>query len=211
LEIKGKSMTSQIKAVVFDFGGVLIGWNPRNLYSRFFPKQPQAMEDFLAEIGFMEWNAQQDKGRPFAEAVAELSEQFPHHEHLIRAYHENWRESITGSIDGTVELLQMLKEKGHALYGLSNWGAETFAIVRHEFEFLNLFDEIILSGEVKLIKPEPEIFQLCLKKIGKPASQCLFIDDSEANIIAAQKLGFDTVHFISPEHLKGELQIRQLL
>jgi 2-haloacid dehalogenase len=204
-------MTSQIKAVVFDFGGVLIGWDPRNLYSRFFPGQPQAMEDFLEEISFMEWNAQQDKGRPFAEAVALLSEKFPHHAHLISAYQENWKESLTGSIDGTVELLQALKKKGHPLYGLSNWASETFTIVRHEFEFLNLFDEIILSGEVKLIKPEPEIFELCLQKIGKPAGQCLFIDDSEANIIAAKKLGFDTVHFISPEHLKGEFQIRQLL
>jgi 2-haloacid dehalogenase len=204
-------MTSKIEAIVFDFGGVLIGWDPRNLYSRFFPEQPQAMEDFLAEIGFMEWNAQQDKGRPFTEAVAQLSEQFPHHAHLISAYKENWRESISGSIDGTVELLRALKKKGYALYGLSNWGTETFAMVRHEFDFLNLFDEIILSGEVKLIKPEPEIFRLCLQKIDKPASQCLFIDDSEANIIAAQKLGFDTVHFISPEHLKDELQIRELL
>jgi 2-haloacid dehalogenase len=204
-------MTSQIKAVVFDFGGVLIGWDPRNLYSRFFPEQPQAMEDFLAEISFMEWNAQQDKGRPFTEAVATLSKQFPHRAHLISAYHEHFKESITGGIEGTIELLRMLKEKKVLLYGLSNWSAETFAIVRHEFEFLKLFDEIIISGDVKLIKPEPEIFELCLQKIGKPASECLFIDDSEPNIITAKKLGFDTVHFISPENLKNELQIRQLL
>jgi len=204
-------MTSQIKAVVFDFGGVLIGWNPRNLYTRYFPDEPQAMEDFLAEISFMEWNAQQDKGRPFAEAVAQLSAQFPHHAHLISAYQENWKESITGSIDGTVELLRLLKKKGYSLYGLSNWGTETFAMIRHEFDFLNLFDEIILSGEVKLIKPEPEIFELFLQKIGKTADQCLFIDDSEPNIVTARKLGFDTVHFESPEHLKNELEIRQLL
>jgi 2-haloacid dehalogenase len=204
-------MTSEIKAIVFDFGGVLIEWDPRNLYSRYFPEEPQAMEDFLAEVSFMEWNAQQDKGRPFAEAVELLSRQFPHHAHLINAYQENWKESITGSIDGTVKLLRMLKEKGYLLYGLSNWSAETFPIVQHEFEFLNLFDGIILSGEVKLIKPEPEIFKLCLQRIGQPADQCLFIDDSEVNIIAARKLGFDTVHFISPEHLKDELQIRKLL
>jgi 2-haloacid dehalogenase len=204
-------MTSQIKAIIFDFGGVLISWDPRNLYSRFFPEEPQAMEDFLAEVSFMEWNAQQDKGRPFTEGIELLAKQFPHHTHLISAYHENWKESITGSIEGTVELLRMLKEKGYSLYGLSNWSAETFPIVRHEFEFLNLFDEIILSGEVKLIKPEPEIFELCLQKIGRPANECLFIDDSEPNIIAAKKLGFDTVHFASPEHLRSELQIRQLL
>jgi len=204
-------MTSQIKAVIFDFGGVLIGWDPRNLYSRFFPEQRQAMEDFLAEVSFMEWNAQQDKGRPFTEGVAALSKQFPHRAELISAYHENWKESITGSIEGTVEILQNLKEKGYGVYGLSNWSTETFAIIRHEFEFLNLLDGIILSGEVKLIKPEPEIYDLCLQKIGRPANQCLFIDDSEANIITARKMGFDTVHFISPEHLKDELEIRQLL
>jgi len=118
---------------------------------------------------------------------------------------------LTGSIEGTVELLRSLKKTGVPLYGLSNWSAETFAIVRHEFEFLNLFDEIVLSGEVKMIKPEPEIFELCLQKIGKPAHQCLFIDDSQVNIDTANKLGFDTVHFVSPEHLKNELQIRQLL
>ena len=175
-------MTSQIKAIIFDFGGVLIGWDPRNLYSRFFPEQPQAMEDFLAEISFMEWNAQLDKGRPFTEAVGLLSKQFPHRAHLISAYHEHYKETLTGVIYGTVKLLRMLKETGIPLYGLSNWSAETFEITRHEFEFLNLFDEIIISGDVKLIKPEPEIFELCLQKIGKPASQCLFIDDSEANI-----------------------------
>ena len=204
-------MRSKIKAVVFDFGGVLIGWDPRNLYTRYFPDEPQAMEDFLAEISFMDWNAQQDKGRPFREGVALLSKQFPHHAHLINAYQENWKESITGEIEGTVKLLTMLKEKGYALYGLTNWSAETFPIVRHEFVFLELFDGIILSGEVKLIKPEPEIFELCLQRIGKPADQCLFIDDSETNIDAAKAMGFDTVHFISPEHLKDELQTRQLL
>lgn len=204
-------MTSQIKAVVFDFGGVLIGWDPRNLYTRYFPEEPQAMEDFLAEISFMDWNAQQDKGRPFAEAVASLAKQFPQHANLINAYQENWRESITGIIEGTVELLRKLKETGISLYGLSNWSTETFGMVRHEFEFFNLFDEILLSGEVKLIKPEPEIFELFLSRIDKPASECLFIDDSEPNIITARKLGFDTVHFISPEHLKKELEARRLL
>jgi 2-haloacid dehalogenase len=204
-------MTSQIKAVVFDFGGVLIGWDPRNLYTRYFPDEPQAMEDFLAEISFMDWNAQQDKGRPFAEAVASLAKQFPQHANLINAYQENWRESITGIIDGTVELLWKLKETGISLYGLSNWSTETFGMVRNEFEFFNLFDEILLSGEVKLIKPEPEIFELFLQRIGRPAGECLFIDDSEPNIVTAGKLGFDTVHFISPEHLKSELEVRQLL
>jgi 2-haloacid dehalogenase len=204
-------MTEQIQAVIFDFGGVLIGWDPRNLYARYFPGQPQAMEDFLEEISFMEWNTQQDKGRPFAEAVALHSKKFPQHAHLISAYQEHWKETLTGSIEGTVELLRALKEKQVTLFGLSNWSSETFTIVRHEFEFLNLFDGIILSGEVNLVKPEPGIFKLCLQRIGRPADQCLFIDDSATNINSAKKLGFDTVQFISPEHLKNELEIRRLL
>ena len=155
--------------------------------------------------------ADEGLGRPFAEAVASLAKQFPQHANLINAYQENWRESITGIIDGTVELLEKLKQTGISLYGLSNWSTETFGMVRNEFEFFNLFDEILLSGEVKLIKPEPEIFEVFLQRISRPASECLFIDDSEPNIITARKMGFDTVHFISPEHLKNELEVRQLL
>ncbi|MBI5951244.1 MAG: HAD family phosphatase [Chloroflexi bacterium] len=204
-------MTTETKAIIFDFGGVLINWNPRNLYARFFPGQPQAMEEFLREVNFMEWNAQQDKGRPFAEAVELHVKEHPQYADLIRAYHENWKESITGEIDGTVELLRALKKKGYPLYGLSNWSAETFPAIRHEFEFLNLLDDIVISGEISLIKPEPEIFEFFLEKIDMPASQCLFIDDSEANIAAAKRIGFDTVHFKSPEQLKLELKARQLL
>ncbi len=203
-------MKSNTPTIIFDFGGVLINWDPRNLYRRFF-SDPESMEDFLTEVNFMEWNAQQDKGRPFAEGAAILSEQFPQHANLIRAYYENWSESITGSIPGTVEILQTLKQKGTLLYGLSNWSSETFPIVQHEFPFLNLLDGVILSGEVKLIKPDPAIYELCLKMIGKPANECLFIDDSQANIAIANKMGFDTIRFTSPEQLQSELEFRRIL
>jgi 2-haloacid dehalogenase len=170
------------------------------------------MEEFLAEIEFMKWNAHQDKGRPFAEGVALHSKKFPHHAHLISAYQEYWQEAITGAIEGTVEILREVKEKGYAVYGLSNWSAETFPFIRREYdEFLSLLDDIVISGEVKLIKPEPEIFEFFLQKIGRDANECLFIDDSEPNIITAQKIGFDTVHFDSPEQLKTELQNRRIL
>jgi 2-haloacid dehalogenase len=204
-------MTTETKAIIFDFGGVLIRWDPRNLYAQYFPGQPQAMEEFLKEIDFMAWNAQQDKGRPFAEGVALHIQRHPQYADLIKAYYENWKESITGEIDGTVELLRALKKKGYPLYGLSNWSAETFPVIRHEFDFLNLLDDIVISGDINLIKPEPEIFEFFLEKIDTPAAQCLFIDDSAANIAAAQSIGFDTVHFKSPEQLKMELETRRLL
>lgn len=198
-------------AIVFDFGGVLINWDPRNLYRRFFPNQPQALEDFLEEINFMEWNAQQDKGRPFAEGVELLAREFPHRANLIRAFHTNWKDSILGENPGTVKILYRLKDKGYPLYGLSNWSAETFPLVRAEFPFLGLFDGTILSGEVKLIKPDRAIFDLCLKLVGRPAHECLFIDDSPANVAAAQEIGFDALRFVSPEQLEEELQARNLL
>ena len=197
-------MTINIKAIVFDYGGVLLDWNPRNLYRRHFPGNPEAMEKFLAEINFMEWNAKQDKRRPFKEGVRLLSNQYPQYSSLIHAYHENWEDSIVGEIPEVVEILKKLKQKGFPLYGLSNWSAETFPLARRKYPFFDLFDDMVISGEVKLIKPEPGIFHLLLQKIRYQASECLLIDDSDKNIDAAQNIGFHTIHFKSASQLRLE-------
>ena len=204
-------MHSPIKAIIFDFGGVLLEWDPRHLYQSYFPDQPQAIEDFLTEINFYDWNAQQDKGRTFAEGIAELSAQFPQHTQLIQAYYDHWEDSITGAITGTVDILHRLKQKGYPLYGLSNWSAETYPRARHDYPFFDWFDDVLLSGDVKLIKPDPAIFKLLLSKIGYLASDCLLIDDSQPNIAAAKSLGFNTVHFESPKQLQAALQHLHLL
>jgi 2-haloacid dehalogenase len=204
-------MTQTIKAIIFDFGNVLLEWNPRYVYHRYFPEDEAAMERFLQEVNFMEWNALQDKGRTFAEGVAELSREFPHYSHLIQAYHDNWKDSIGGSLEGTVEIMKRLKQSGYSLYGLSNWSAETFPLVRDKFVFFELLDDIILSGEVGQIKPHPEIYEITLKRIGRPASECLFIDDSLANIEQAGKMGFKVIHFQSPDQLESELKALNLL
>lgn len=197
--------------IVFDFGGVLIDWNPRYLYQKLFTDDAEAMERFLDEIGFVEWNLEQDRGRPFAVAVKELSERFPHHADFIRAYDERWEESIGGAIEPTIALLGALKQAGYPLYGLSNWAAETFRRIRHRFPFMDWFDDIVLSGDVKIIKPDRRIYAVLLERIGRPAAECLFIDDSEANIAVAEELGFETILFKSPEQLKDELTARGLL
>jgi len=204
-------MQSPIKAIIFDFGGVLLNWDPRNLYQRYFPDQPQALEGFLAEINFYEWNAEQDKGRTFAEGIAELSAQFPQHAHLIQAYYDNWEDSITGAISGTVDILLALKQRRYPLYGLSNWSAETYPRARQKYPFFDWFDEVILSGDVNLNKPDPAIFNLLLNKTDYLASECILIDDSQPNIDAAKKLGFSTIHFSSSENLQIELQRLNLL
>ena len=204
-------MSQNIKAILFDFGNVLLEWNPRHVYRHYFPEDEAAMEHFLHEVDFMEWNAQQDKGRTFAEGVTVLAKQFPQYSDLIQAYHDNWKESIGEALAGTVELMKRLKKAGYPVYGLSNWSAETFPLVREKYDFFNLLDDIILSGEVGAIKPEPEFFEIALQRIGKPARECLFIDDAPANIEQAHKMGFITILFHSPDQLERELHWLNLL
>lgn len=202
---------SHIKAIIFDYGNVLLEWNPRHVYNRYFPNDPEGMENFLQEVDFMGWNAKQDKGRTFQEGVASLSAKFPQYKHLIQAYHDRWKDSIGNAHWGTVEILKELKEKGYPLYGLSNWSAETFPYAREKYDFFELFDDMVISGQVGYVKPEPEIYHLMLEKIGRPPQECLFIDDSLANIQQAQKMGIETIHYESSKQLAGELKSIGLL
>ena len=199
-------MNSTITAIIFDFGNVFVKWDVYALYNRFFPN-PQAVDSFLEEIRFHEWNAHQDAGRPFKDGIAILSEKYPHYADLIQAYDTHWEDSITDMYHGTVDFLRRLKGEGWPIYLLSNFSAEKFPLMRERYEFLNLFDDMIISGEHKLIKPDPAIFQLTLERIDRKASECLFIDDSLANIETARNMGFHTIHFQSPEQLERDLKI----
>lgn len=200
-----------IEAIIFDFGNVLLEWNPRFVYRRFFPNDPDGLERFLTEVNFADWNLQQDRGRPFVEGVAILSRQFPHYAHLIQAFKDHWIDSVGGPLTGTVEILEQLKQAGYPLYGLSNWSAETFPYMRKKHDFFDLFDDIVISGAVGHVKPAPQIYHILLDKIGKPAEECLFIDDALPNIHQAQRLGFAVVHFQSPEQLKSSLRDLNIL
>jgi len=188
---------------------VLVKWNPHALYNRFFPN-PEAVDSFLHEIRFTEWNAHQDAGRPFSEATAELSSAFPQYTEQIQAYDTYWEESLTEVNHGTVEIVRNLKQAGWPLYLLSNFSAEKFPLMIQRYGFLDLFDDMIISGEHKLIKPDPAIYQLTLKRIKRMASECLFIDDSTPNIETARGLGFRTILFQSPEQLEKDLAIHPI-
>ncbi len=203
-------LAPRIQAIIFDFGGVLLDWDPHNVYRRFFD-EPRQIDQFLAEVNFPEWNVQQDKGRPFEEGVTELSARFPQHAHLIRAYHEHWEDSIVGPIPGSVEILRALKAAGYSIYGLSNWSAETFPIAYRKYDFFRLLDGYIISGEVRLVKPDPAIFNLMVEKTGCPAGKCLLIDDSAQNIEVARQLGLQTILFRSAPQLGEELRKLGLL
>lgn len=198
-------MTQEI-SIVFDFGGVLFDWNPHYLFSRFFNGDLKAIDTFLAEIGFAAWNQEMDRGVPLAKAIDELCQCFPQYTDLIKAYEKYWDTSISGPIQPSVEILTALKQAGYPLYALSNWSKDTFNLIRPKYGFLEWFDLILLSGEVKLIKPDPQIFTVFLERVGRDAQECLFIDDSPANIQSAGQMGFQTIHFKSPQQLKNELQ-----
>jgi 2-haloacid dehalogenase len=199
-----------VKAVVFDLGGVLIDWDPRYLYRKLLEDEA-AVEEFLATVCTPEWNLEQDRGRPFAEGVAELVERFPVHAAAITAYHERWTEMLGGEIGGTVGLLAELRANGVPLYALTNWSAETFGIARERYEFLSWFDGVLVSGEERLVKPDPAIFWLFLDRFGLDPEATFYIDDSPANVAAASQLGFDAVRFTDPAQLRRDLAARLLL
>jgi 2-haloacid dehalogenase len=198
------------KAVVFDLGGVLIDWDPRHLYRKLLADEA-AVEEFLATVCTPEWNAELDRGRPFAEGVAELVERHPEHAANIAAYHERWSEMVVGDIPGTVEVLAELRTAGVPLYALTNWSAETFAITRGRFEFLEWFDGLLVSGQERVTKPDPAIFRLLVDRFGLDPAATVFVDDAEANVAAARRLGIDAIRFTGPEDLRRELVARRLL
>jgi 2-haloacid dehalogenase len=192
--------------VVFDFGGVLFDWNPRHLYRRLFDGDDEAMERFLAEVCTSEWNLAQDAGRPWQEAIDSLVAEHPAHEDLIRAFRLRWEETLAGIIDGTLEILRELKEAGTVLYGLTNWSQETFPIARERYPWLAWFDGIVVSGEEKLVKPDARLFQVLLDRYDLDPGRLVFIDDSQANVVAATGLGMHAIHFTSPPALRAVLE-----
>lgn len=198
-------------AFIFDLGGVLIDWNPKHLLRKLFVGDEAAMEHFLAVVCPQTWNVTLDKGYSFAKAIEERVSMFPEYSSYIYAYYERWEEMVKGEIKETVDILSSLREAGYPLYALSNWSAETFNRVRDQFEFLTWFDDMIISGEVKMVKPHREIFDLLLERIQCEPEDCLFIDDHSSNTEAAESYGFQTILFSSPSQLKTELSERGLL
>jgi 2-haloacid dehalogenase len=190
--------------VVFDIGGVLIDWNPRYLYRKLLPDEA-AVERFLAEVCTSAWNTEQDLGRPWAEAVAQLCARFPDQAALITAYHERWGETIGGAIDGTVAVLRELRDAGVPLYALTNFSAEKFTLARARFDFLDWFDGIVVSGEERLGKPDPRIYRLLLDRYRLAAETTVYLDDAPANVAAARAVGMTGLRFTGPDQLRADL------
>jgi 2-haloacid dehalogenase len=183
-----------IKNIIFDYGGVLLDWNPHYLYDLYFGDKEKA-EWFLTHICTYEWNAQHDNGKPVAEGTAELITQHPEWEKEIRMYYDEFMKMMGGQIPGMEELVKRLKGEGYRIFGLSNWSVETFALVRPVYPVLDLMEDMVISGKEKVMKPDHRIFELALKRFGINADETVFVDDNPANVQAACEMGIKGILF----------------
>jgi 2-haloacid dehalogenase len=197
--------SNQLK-IVFDIGNVLIAWEPKILYRKIFTTENE-VEDFLTRILPPEWNLEQDRGRSWREAEDIQIKLHPEYADAIRAFRSRWHETIPGAIEGTVQILEELKRANIPLYAITNFASDTFREARTRFPFLaNSFLDIVVSGDEKIIKPDPAIYQILLKRNSLKAKDCIFIDDNLANVRAAASIGFKALQFTSPDNFRKDLR-----
>ena len=198
-------------AVIFDIGRVLYEWDPRFLYERLIPAG-EALDAFLRDVVTVEWHFQHDAGRPFAETSAELIAQFPEHADLIAQWGPRFIQSIGPQVTGMSALVDELDAASVPLFGLTNFSGEFFPEFRaRESAMFDRFRDILVSGEEKLVKPDPAIYRLALDRFGLEAGDTVFIDDSAANVASAADVGLIALHFTGEPKLRGDLRELGLL
>ena len=193
-------MDKRYKNIILDFGGVLLDWNPHYLLDGYFGSWEKA-EWFIRNVCTMEWNSEMDKGKPFAQGVAERIALFPEWEKEIRLYHREWIKMIQGEIPGMYQLECDLKAAGYRLYGLTNWSSETFCLVRDRRVF-SVLDGMVVSAEERLLKPDPAIYRTVLERWSLSPEECLFVDDNLPNVVGARAVGIDAVQFTGADALR---------
>jgi 2-haloacid dehalogenase len=198
--------------VVFDLGGVLIDWNPRYLYRKLLP-DPDQVEHFLSHVCTSDWNADMDRGRPWPEAVAELSSHYPEHRDLIEAFDVRWQEMVAGPIVANVAVLSELVARHVDVVALTNWSAVKLRELAQlpDFAFLAEFREIVISSDVGKNKPHPHIYAVAEQAYGRPPQRLVLIDDSRPNVLSARRRGWDAIWFQSTHGLRAGLAERHLL
>lgn len=195
-----------IKNIIFDFGGVVMDWNPRYFFKDHF-NDDEKMEHFLKNIATDEWNAEQDRGRTLAEGTEIQVAKHPEWEKEIRAYYDNWTTMLKSDIPHNVEVLRKLEHSKYELFGLTNWSAETFPYALENYDFFNIFEgKIVVSGTEKLIKPDPAIWEVLLERYQIKAEESVFIDDNAKNIEVAKSLGFICIHIKEDTDLEKEMR-----
>ena len=198
-----------IKNVVFDFGGVLLDWNPRYFYKSIF-NDDQKMEYFLQNIATSTWNAQMDKGRSFEECMKELAEQYPEYKDPIMLYRNGWETMLKGPIESGMRVLDaVMNAQKFKVYGLTNWSAETFPSTFNKYKFLQKFEGIVVSGEEQMIKPEKGIYLTLIERYNLVPEETFFMDDNIQNVETALSRGINAVQFTGTD--KNLEQIAKIL
>jgi 2-haloacid dehalogenase len=189
---------------------VLIGWDPLPAVAAGVGTDEAAR--FLAadDFDFWAWNHLQDAGRDWDSAEAEVERTHPHWGPHARSYRRHFDLSLVGALEHNVAVLRDLASAAVPVVGLTNWSAELFPDARHRFDFLALFDDVVVSGEVGVAKPDPAIFEVLRDRVGRPLDRCVFVDDSPVNVAAAARAGLDTIHFAEGVDLRAELRDRGL-
>ncbi len=205
-----------VSAVIFDVGKVLYDWDPRFLYAKVFEERliadDLALDAFLQDVVTPQWHFQHDAGRAFADTSAELIAAFPQHRALIEIWGERFGETIRGPLPGMDALVGALYARGVPLFAITNFSADFWPPFRlREAAMFDRFGGIVVSGEERLMKPDPAIFTLALDRFGLRARDALFIDDAAKNVAAAQALGMAGHVFDGAERLRAELFDRGLL
>ncbi len=193
-----------IRNIIFDFGAVLVDWDPHHLYVPYFGDAAYA-EWFLTEICPYEWNTEADGGRLLSEITEERVAQYPKFEKEIRMYYDRWIEMMGGQIPGMEELIRDLKARGYGVYGLTNWSRETFPLVRDRYPVFGLLDGYVVSGEEMVKKPDLALYRILLERYGLRGEECIFIDDNPRNAIGGESLGIRGLVFHDAEQVREEL------
>lgn len=198
-------------AVIFDVGNVLYGWDP----DAFLVTQlgdDEARLRFVEDTDLYAWHETLDGGRAAGEAVAELSEKFPQYAELISAWSDRFGETITGPVPGVHELVEALDERGVPLFAITNFSADFWAPFRgREAAFFDRFWDIVVSGEEKLLKPDPAVYFLALDRFRLRPAEALFVDDRAINVAAAEAVGMKAHLFIDALDLQARLVAEGLL
>ncbi|MBX3594534.1 HAD family phosphatase [Sphingomonas sp.] len=184
-----------IRAVIFDIGNVLFTWHPRFLYERLIGDD-RALDAFLRDVVTTEWHFQHDAGRDFADTSAELIAAHPEHADLIAAWGPRFNESVGGPVAGMLDLVAELDAARVPLFAITNFSHEFWPPFRAQWpDLFDRFGDIVVSGDEKLVKPDPAIYRLALDRFGLDAGEAVFIDDNPANVSAAAALGLRSILF----------------
>jgi 2-haloacid dehalogenase len=205
-----ESAITKIDTVIFDIGNVLYRWDLRCLFEKLIDDAAE-LDWFLAHVVTPEWHFQHDAGRPFAAMVAERSREFPQYADHILAYSRRFPETIPGPVKGMPEIVRALAKRAVPLFAISNFGVESWAQFRPTAPIFDIFSDIVISGEEKLVKPEPAIFERALDRFGRSADQCLFVDDRLDNVEAGEAIGLAGHHFQDAAQLESALKALRLL